>query len=525
LLRSSAIVGVGTMLSRLTGMIRTLSAAFVLGGTVLADGYNLANTTPNMVYDLLLGGVLAATLVPVFVVHRETDNDAGTDAVVSVLVTGMVVLTAVALVAAPWIFRMYTWSAPGSDRVELTRVGVPLLRWFLPQILFYGLTAVGNALLNSRRRYAAAAFAPVLNNVMVICMFGSFWMLKARHQVPSVGVVAGDPALLALLGGGTTAGIAAMALVLWPAIRRAGIHLRWNFDLHNRAVRKVFGLSGWTLAYAFVNQVALAVVLALANRRPGDPTAYTYAFIFFQLPYGLFAVSLMTTIEPELSSHVARADAEGFRRQFSLGMRMLLLVMVPASIGSAVLAHPIVNALMGHGNYRKAAPVTGDLLLLFAIGMVGYTMYLYSLRMFYALRDTRTPFLLNVVENAVNIVLAVVFVFVFKWHAQGLALAYAIAYSIGAVLALSAARRRMVRFDGRRTVAAASRIIAAATAMGLAVAAVVRVIGPKDGFASLIPTVVGAVVGVAVYGSLATALDVEELRLVLGRVRRRTARI
>lgn len=521
LLRSSAVVGMGTMLSRLTGMLRTLAAAFVLGGTVLADGYNLANTTPNMVYDLLLGGVLAATLVPVFVGHLERDNEESTSAVVTVLVTAMVVFTAIALIAAPWIFRVYTWTASADDRAQLTRVGVPLLRWFLPQILFYGLTAVGNALLNARRRYAAAAFAPVLNNVMVICMFGAFYVLRARHEVPSAATVAGDPLLLALLGGGTTLGIVAMALVLWPAMYRAGIRLRWNFDYRNRSVRKVFSLSGWTLAYAVMNQIALAVVLALANRREGDPTAYTYAFIFFQLPYGLFAVSLMTTIEPEFSSCVANLDAAGFRRHFSLGLRMLLLVMVPASIGTAVLAHPIVQALMGHGNYRSAAPVTGDLLLLFATGMVGYTVYLYSMRMFYALRDTRTPFLLNVVENTINIVLAVVLVFTFRLHAQGLALAYAIAYSAAGLLALGAAHKRMIRFDGRRTIAAAAKILLAATVMGLAVAAVVRLMGPRYGFYALIPTVSGVVVGTVTYGVLAVLLEVDEINLVLDRLRRR----
>ncbi len=523
LVRSSAVVGLGTMLSRITGLLRTLGTAFVLGGAVLADGYNLANTTPNMVYDLLLGGILSATLVPIFVGQLERDNEEGTNAVVTVLVAAMVGFTALAVAAAPWIFRIYTWSAKPSDRHELIRVGVPLLRWFLPQILFYGLTALGTALLNARRRYAAAAFAPVLNNIVVLCMLGAFWTLRARHRAPTASAIASDPAMLALLGAGTTAGIVAMAAVLWPAMRRAGIRLRWRFDHRNRSVRKVFGLSGWTLAYAAVNQVALAIVLALANRRAGDPTAYTYAFIFFQLPYGLFAVSLMTTIGPELASFVARVDAEGFRRHFSLGLRMLLLVMVPASIGCAVLAHPIIEALLAHGNYRRSAPVTGDLLLIFAAGMVGYSVYLYALRMFYALRDTRTPFVLNVLENSMNVAFAFVFVFALHLNAQGLALAYTIAYSIAAVAALSAAHRRMVRFDGRRTVIGAVRISAAGAAMGLAVAAVVRVIGPRRGFGALVPTFAGMATGVAVYGALAATLRVDEMELLLGRLRRRRA--
>ena len=523
LVRSSAVVGLGTMLSRVTGLLRTLALALVLGSTTLATGYNLANTTPNMVYDLLLGGILSATLVPVFVGQIERDDREGTDAVVTVLVTAMVAFTAIAMLAAPWIFRIYTWASK-SNRGDLIRVGVPLLRWFLPQILFYGLTALATALLNARRSYAAAAFAPVLNNIVVLCMLGAFWTLKSRHQVPSASAVAHSPTLLALLGGGTTAGIVAMAVVLWPAMRRAGIRLRWRFDHRNRSVRKVFGLSAWTLAYAAVNQVALVVVLALASyRNTSDVNAYTYAFIFFQLPYGLFAVSLMTTVVPELSSFVARADAGGFRRSFALGFRMLVLVMVPAAVGCMVLAHPLVTALLGHARYRSAAPLTGDLLLLFAAGMIGYSVYLYALRVFYALRDTRTPFFLSVFENAVNVVLALIFVYVLKLNAQGLALAYSIAYSAAAVVTLVIARRRMVRMDGRRTVSATARVIVAATAMGLAVAATVRLLGPAEGFRALIPTFAGMAVGTAVYAGLVVVLQVEEVDLLLRRLRRRRA--
>lgn len=524
LVRSSAIVGMGTMLSRVTGMLRTLVAAFVLGGAVLADGYNLANTTPNMVYDLLLGGILSATLVPIFVAQFERRDRRGTDAVVTVLVAAMVTFTVVAIIAAPWIFRIYTWSAKPGERAELISVGVPLLRWFLPQILFYGFTALATALLNARRDYAAAAFAPVLNNVVVLCILGAFWLVQVRHHgVPSATTVAHDPKLLTLLGAGTTAGIVAMTAVLWPAMRRCGIRLRWRFEWRHPAVRKVFGLSGWTLAYAVVNQVALAIVLALASRRDGDVTAYTYAFIFFQLPYGLFAVSLMTTIVPELSSFVARADVAGFRRSFALGLRMLLLVMVPASIGAAVLAHPIVSALLEHANYRKSAHTTGDLLLLFSLGLVGYSVYLYAMRVFYALRDTRTPFVLNVIENAINVGLAVVFVYVWHLNAQGLALAYAIAYSIAACFALAATHRRMVRFDGRQTASGSARIVVAGIAMGLAVAAVVRVIGPQHGFRALVPTVAGIATGAVVYGALVVLLQVQEINLLLARVRRRRA--
>lgn len=522
LARNSAVVGIGTALSRLTGMLRTIIAAVVLGSAALASGYNLANTTPNMIYDLVLGGTLSATLVPIVVANNERRDDESTSAMVTVLGTALFVFTAVGVIAAPWIFRIYTWSTGASNAKQLESVGVPLLRWFLPQVFFYGMTALAEALLNARRAYGAPSFVPVLNNIVMLSVLGIFWRVGGR--APTAHQVATDPALLTLLGLGTTAGIVVMAVALWPSMRRAGIRLRWHFDWRNRSVRRVFTLSGWTFAYAVVNQITLAVVLALAARRAADVNAYTYAFAFFQMPYALFAVSITVTIVPELSTFVARAQANAFRSQFALGFRFLLLVMVPAAVGCAVLGRPIVEALLGHGRYASAAPITGDVFILFSVGMIGYAVYLYSLRVFYTLRDTFTPFLMNLIENGINVVLAFVFIFVIHLNVQGLALAYAIAYSIGAIVTLVVVRRRIVHFDGDRNLHAAIRIFFAAAVMGLGVWATKDIIGTPAGFASLIPTVVGIVVGAAIYGVLVWALRIEEVTQLVDRTRARFAR-
>lgn len=375
LVRSSSIVGAGTLLSRVSGLLRTVAIAAVLGAHTLADGYNLANTTPNMIYDLLLGGVFTATLVPVFVDHHVRRDDEGDSAVVTVLVSGLIVLTAAAMVAAPWIFRLYTWNIDSAaERDAIVDIGVPLLRWFLPQILFYGLTALASAMLNARRSYLAPAFVPALNNVVMLCFLAAFWQVGG--VAPTAAEVLDDPVLMVLLGGGTTAGIVVMAFALWPALVRAGIRLRPNFDWRHRSIRQVFRLSGWTLAYTLANQIALAVVLALAASIDGSGhvTAYTYAFMFFQLPNGLFAVSLMTTTEPEMARAVTAGDTAGLRRQFAAGLRLVLLVLIPASAAMAVLAHPVVNALLGHGGYADDTALTGTLLVLFSLGLVGSTL-------------------------------------------------------------------------------------------------------------------------------------------------------
>ena len=284
LVRSSAVVGVGTGLSRLSGLLRVGALTYALGATALSDSYNLANNTPNIVYELILGGILSATLVPIFVDHLETKDDEGTSTVVTVALVCLGVLTVVAMLAAPLIIHVYTLRLPADEAREQAAVAVPLLRLFIPQIFFYGLMSLGSALLNARRSFFAPAYAPILNNVVVIGVLVAFGTIVGRN--PTLTEVQEDTGLLLLLGLGTTAGIAAMTLALWPAIRRAGIRIRFRFDLHHPSVRRVAGLSGWTLGYAICNQVALFAVLALANGEgDGAVSAYTYAFIFFQLPW------------------------------------------------------------------------------------------------------------------------------------------------------------------------------------------------------------------------------------------------
>ena len=520
LVRSSSIVGAGTLLSRVSGLVRTIAFAAVLGATHLTDGYNLANTTPNMIYDLLLGGVFSATLVPVFVDHHVHDDEDGDSAVITVLVTGLIALTALAMVLAPWIFRLYTWNTPaGIKRTEMIAVGVPLLRWFLPQILFYGLTALASAMLNARRSYLAPAFAPVLNNIVALCFLAAFW--RVGGVAPSVDRVLGDRILLVLLGGGTTAGIVVMALALWPALVRAGVRLRPHFNWRHRSIRQVFRLSGWTLAYTAANQAALAVVLALAASITGNGnvTVYTNAFMFFQLPIGLFAVSLMTTTEPEMARAVAAGDTPGLRRQFTAGLRLLLLVLIPAAAAMAVLAHPIVNVLLGHGGYRHDAPLTGTLLALFALGLVGYAVYLYALRCFYAQKNTRTPFFINVVENGANVVLA--FALVGHWGIQGLVASFSLAYSLAAVLALVAVRRTTGGIEGAAVWSTVWRALIVTAGLAAAGGAVVIAMGTPAGFGSLPTLLAGGVASGAVVTIIIWRLRIPEVDQIVGRFRRR----
>lgn len=514
LLRSSGAVALGTGLSRATGMVRVIVTAVALGGGTLADAFNLANVTPNIVYELVLGGILSATLVPLFVEARERGDRDGPSALFSVGLLALATVSALAIVAAPLLARLYGSRMPGSAAADQRALVVPFLHLLLPQILFYGITTLATAALNAHRRFVAAAFAPVLTNVVAIAVLAFVALTYDVGDIPS------DRTGQVVLGLGTTAGIAAMAFALLPALRRTALELRWRPRLRDPMVRRVVRLSGWTAGYVAANQIALVVVLALANGAGrGNVTAYQYAFIFFQLPHGLIAVSVMTTFLPELSAAAARDDLESFRARLLGGMRFMLALVVPAAAGYVVLARPIADALLRHGSYSgTAAQLVGEALGAFAFGLPAFSAYLLVLRGFYAFQDTRTPFMLNVGQNGLNVALALVLA---SRGAAGLAAAYAISYGVAAVAAMALLHRR-VRLGApalRDFAISLLKILGISLVTALATWTAAELVGGGGPADDVVQLAVAVAVGVAVYVGLGLVTGVEglaELARLLG---------
>ena len=518
LVRSSAFVAVGTLLSRVTGLARVGALTYAVGALALADAYNLANTTPNIVYELLLGGVLSATLVPVFVDRFDDGDDDAVAAILTVATVALVVLTAVALLAAPAIFAVY-----GND--EVADAGVPLLRLFLPQMLFYGWTALGTAVLNAKRRFAVPAFAPVLNNIVVCGALITFGLRVHRDGgEASLASVTDDRTGLWLLGAGTTVGIIAMTLPLLPALRRAGVRLRWRFDPGHPAVRTVIGRAGWTLGYVAANQVGLTVMLAIAGTTQGLPSWYTYAFIFFQLPHGLIAVSVMTTFVPELASAWNERDHRRYRDRFGEGLRLVWTGVVPATVILSMGAVALVGILRRGAFDADAAEGTADVLRAMALGLPGFSAYLFALRGFYAMGDTRTPFLVNVLENTLQVALTLALVPDAESPGLALGAAYAIAYSVAGAVALMLLHRRAGGVVARPLFDAVARL-AACGAVTAAAIAVVRSAAVDTDTPALAEAAVVAATGLVAFFAAATVLRVQEMRRLIDAVarRRRTA--
>ena len=489
-----------------------------LGFARLTDVYNIANSTPNIVYELLLGGILTATLVPIYVEHYERDDQRATDAINTVAIASLAAITIAGFVAAPWIIDLYMVRLSGAGKAAQQALATDLLRWFMPQIFFYGVTALATAMLNARRRFAAAAFAPVLNNVVVISVLLA--LPRIVSEPPTVTSVLDDPALVLLLGLGTTAGIIAMALVLLPALRHAGARVRWVWEWRHPAVKHLARLSGWTFGYVATNQVAFWVALFLAYGHSGDASIYLAAFTFFQLPHGLFAVSIMTALAPELASRASRGDYDGLRAQFAMGFRLMGVVVLPASAILLVLARPIVNALLDYGSFSaRDGAATAETLAAFAVGLFAFSAYLFTLRGFYSMQDTRTPFLLNCLENGINIVLA--FALYPLFGVEGLALSWSIAYIVAMVVALWTMRQRLARLEGRAILQTFVRVGIATLLLAGIAWLVATAIGYGTAPRAIVATVAALALGGAAFLFALRAMHVRELTDLTSALRRK----
>jgi putative peptidoglycan lipid II flippase len=447
-LSAASTMAAGTVVSRASGVARVLVLAWVLGFTPLADSYNLANTIPNMLYDVVLGGIATATFVPVFVerLHRDGERRAwrSISSVVTIATVVLLVASVAAFALAPWIIDAFTaLNHLGNTRspAELAQqrdVATSLLRWFTPQIFFYGLLSISTALLNVRGRFGAPAWVPVVNNVVCIAVLCWF---AAIDPSPSLASVSASPTKLALLGLGTTLGVVLQWAALTPSLVRAGcLRVRWRFDLRDDAVRAVGRLSSWTLAIVVANQIALAVVLAFAFGLGGEGpvSAYTYGWAFMQMPYAVVAVSVMSAVTPELARRWTHGDRQGFAQRFGTGLRGTMGIILPASVGLLVLAQPLVNLLLyrGHGQGRLLA---GTVLAVLAAGLPGFTCFQFAIRGLQSMQRARDAFWLYLAENACNVALAVTI----GRHSMGaLTASVSIAYTAAAVGALWVVRHR-----------------------------------------------------------------------------------
>ncbi|MFC3979756.1 murein biosynthesis integral membrane protein MurJ [Streptosporangium jomthongense] len=515
LARAGRAMAVGTFVSRVTGFLRTLALVAALGlGKGLFDIYTVANTLPNSIYDLVLGGALTSVLVPLLVRYPD---ELYAQRLLSLVVYGLGATVVVTTLFAPQIVDL----CAGDLGADQRRVAIVLTRFFLPQVLFYGVGTTLAAVLSARGRQAVPMWAPVANNLVVVATTAAYLAIGGTGSLERLTV-----AQTWLLGVGTTAGVAVQALVLCLATRGTGFRIRLRADPRGVGVRRIAAMAGWTLLSVAAAQVAIVVVnrLALASGE-GALGAYANAYTLFQLPYAVVTVSIVTGVLPGLSRAAARRDLSLVTAELSRCLRLSGVVLLPVAAFLVVLGPYLATALFAHGNATpSAAALTGSVLAAYGLALVPFCGYQVLLRGFYAMQDTRTPAMIGLLVTATTIGGAVVSAWLVPGPRMvvGAAVGYALANCAGFLVAAAVLRGRLGRVDGHRLLRAHGRMLPAALVAGGAAAVVARLTGQVTGpgwAGSLAVVLAAGACGGLLYGLAAWALRVSELRTLVSALR------
>jgi putative peptidoglycan lipid II flippase len=527
--RSTALMSSLTMASRVTGFLRIWASAWALGATATWSAYGVANNIPNMIFELVAGGIISSLFIPTFMELRETRTEEEawrfTSHVFNLAFLSLLVLGVVGTIwPGPFVWTQ-TFRHAGADTAAMIPAAQFFFRFFALQVVLYGAGAIISALLNANRDYFWPAVGPVFNNLVAILAMFAFVWLHGNPKAFSPGLA---PAVLAI---GTTLAVFVMFAVQIPAVLRTGWRYSWGLGLHDPAVRRMLKLAVPTVVYVVTNLVAVSVRNASATAVTDKGVGIlTYAWVFYQLPYGILAVALATAVFTELADAAGRSDMDEFRATFSRGLRATGVLMLPTSAILAALATPLISLYrIGAFQSSDIAPVASALRW-WAVGLVFYALTMFVLRAFYSLKDTKTPMAVNLVLTlGVQIALYLVLSTGFgSWGGigvNGIPIADSVFYFCISMVLAYLLRGRIGGFDARsvvRTFAlmAGASVVGAGVAWGFSL-----LLAPIPGLpGALAQVLVGGSAGLVVAFALGKMLGVGEVAIAtdaLGRLARR----
>jgi len=478
----------GTMASRITGLVRSLLLASALGLGIMGSAFNTANNLPNTISALIVGGAISSLFVPQLVRAAKQDADGGQRyrdllLTLSIIVLGLV--TVACVVFAPQIVSLFAGGFTGADRT----VTITLTRYCAPQIFCYGMFVILGQVLNAQDSFGPMTWSPVLANLVMIATLGGFIWATA-HETVGTGNV--SPADLRLLGLGTTLGIVLQTVALFPCLRRAGVGYRPRLDPRGAGLRKSATLAKWTVAAVLVTQVGSWLVTRFGNdmdtrfRNQGvGYAAYTNAWNIWILPQAVISVSLVTALLPRMSRAAQAGDPAAVRASISFGLRVAAVAIVPCAFALLAFGQEICALLFGHGRTDDVmVRNTGFLLMALSLGLIPFSAQFVMLRGFYAYEDSRTPFVVTAWGTGVNTVLTVAAYYALRstpWAMAGICVAYVLSSSVSMVITGLRLRRRLPGFESRRVARThlklgTASLLAAALGAPLTVA-VTRVLG------------------------------------------------
>ncbi|MEE1754355.1 murein biosynthesis integral membrane protein MurJ [Streptomyces sp. SP18CS02] len=537
LLKSSALMAAGTLVSRLTGFVRSLVITGALGAALLGDTYIVASTLPTMIYILTVGGGLNSVFVPQLVRSMKNDEDGGeayANRLLTLVMVALGTIVAIAVFAAPML--IHALSPTIADDTAANSVAVTFARFCLPTIFFMGVHVVMGQILNARGKFGAMMWTPVLNNIVVIATFGLFIWVYGSSAQSEMGVRTIPDEGVRLLGVGTLLGLVVQALAMIPYLREAGFRFRPRFDWKGHGLGKTVKLAKWTVLFVLANQAGVVVVTQLATAAGAasgkDGTgflAYTNAQLIWGMPQAIITVSVMAALLPRISRSAHDNDPGAVRDDISQGLRNSAVAIVPVSFTFLALGVPMCTLLYASSG-TEAARSMGFILMAFGLGLIPYSVQYVVLRGFYAYEDTRTPFYNTVIVAAVNAAASAACYYVLpaQWAVVGMAAAYGLAYAVGVGVAWRRLRNRLGGdLDGSHVVRTYARLsmasLPAAIVGGAAAFGILKTLG-EDAFGSLVALVAGGFVLLGVFYLAAKKMRIEELNAMVGMVRGRLGR-
>ena len=537
--RSSLLMASGTLVSRILGFARAVLLAAAIGVTTdAADAFGVANQLPNNVYAIIVGGVLNAVLVPQLVRARGgLDGGKGyIDRFVTLAITVFFSMTLLFTLLAPVLVRIYTsgWS---EDQLALATA---FAYWCVPQLFFYGLYSVFGEVLNSRKAFGPFMWAPVLNNVVSLAGLLAFILIFGADPTGARAISDWGADRIILLAGSATLGVAAQALILLVSWRKIGIRLSLNFKWRGFGLGPALKAASWSLAMVLVTQIGGLVQTAVASTAAAERgssgavasvAAVAIAWLIFMLPHSVVTVSVATAYFTRMAEHQQAGQMEKFKTDLTTGLRVIALVSVISTAVLIVLSYPIARVFAGE---YPATSALGNVIAAFMIGLLPFSFVYMMQRAFFALEDTRTPFIFTTIQIALHIAgsLTMGAVMPKQYLVVSIALVTALSISVQGIIAYALLKRRIGGLRGFGVSASTLKfVLAAIPAAALGVLTLWSLGGISEG-AFPVERVVTAIASSALVGlvilisylGLLWLIKSPELREVSGSLRARFGR-
>ncbi|GGW02646.1 lipid II flippase MurJ [Streptomyces narbonensis] len=537
LLKSSAVMAAGTLVSRLTGFVRSLVITGALGAALLGDTFTIAYTLPTMIYILTVGGGLNSVFVPQLVRSMKNDEDGGeayANRLLTLVMVALGLIVVAAVFAAPLLVRLMSNTI--ADDAAANSVAVTFARYCLPTIFFMGVHVVMGQILNARGKFGAMMWTPVLNNIVMIVTFGLFIWVYGTSAESHMGVQTIPDEGIRLLGIGTLLGLVVQALAMIPYLRETGFRFRPRFDWKGHGLGKTVKLAKWTVLFVLANQAGVLVVTQLATAAGQESgkngagfLAYSNAQLIWGMPQAIITVSVMAALLPRISRAAHDNDPGAVRDDISQGLRNSAVAIVPVSFAFLALGVPMCTLLYASSGV-EAAQGMGFILMAFGLGLIPYSVQYVVLRGFYAYEDTRTPFYNTVIVAAVNAAASALCYVLLpaQWAVVGMAGAYGLAYAVGVGIAWRRLSKRLGGdLDGTQVMRTYARLCMASVPAAIVAGAVgfglLKLLG-EGALGSLVALLVGGAVLLGVFFVAAKRMRITELNTLVGMVRGRLGR-